>query len=114
LDAITEQQQEATQKELDEIMDKIQDLTKQIKTDLSDMESETKIIRSRTPKHQDLFIRDSQYSVLLKSFSEIIQEYKMVQEEHQARLRERLTKHALIVNPEASPEEVGQLIFCYI
>ena len=109
LDAITEQQQESTQKELDETMDKIQDLTRQIKSDLSDMESETKAIRSKTPKHQDLFIRDSQYSVLLKTFSETIQEYKSVQEEHQARLRERLTKHALVVNPDATPAEVIHL-----
>ncbi|KAJ3330227.1 hypothetical protein HDU91_003647, partial [Kappamyces sp. JEL0680] len=111
LDAITDQQQTQTALELDEIMSKIQKKTKFVQETLKTIDQDTKRMK-QNPKSsdQEISIRESQYGVVLQRFCLVIQDYKAVQEDHQNRLKERLTKHVLVVNPNATKQEIDLVV----
>jgi syntaxin 1A/syntaxin 1B/2/3 len=108
--AITETQKIENEREIETFMDKIQQMSRKIQGDLKQLDQETKELQKQNPGHSDLNIRVAQHAVLLKMFVDVMQEYKTAQEDHQARLKERMVKQALVVNPNASENEVQKMI----
>jgi t-SNARE complex subunit (syntaxin) len=108
--AITETQKVENEKEIEAFMDKIQQMSRKIQGDLKQLDKETKELQQKDSNHSELNIRVAQHAVLLKMFVDVMQEYKAAQEDHQARLKERMVKQALVVNPDASEKEVQKMI----
>lgn len=106
LDAITDEQLATSAGNLDETMIKIQGKHRIIQGALQTMSAETK----NTKAVNEVVIRESQYSVLLRLFSDEIIVCKSIQEQHQIRLKERLKKHALVVNPLATAAEIERVV----
>ena len=109
LETITDEQEKAASSELEEAMDKVQSKNKAISAALKKIDRETKAMKGKNA-NQEIPIRNAQYAVLLQSFSNTIQDYKQLQMEQQSRLKERMTRHVLVVNPNATPMEVEKAI----
>jgi t-SNARE complex subunit (syntaxin) len=92
------------------MVSKIQTMIRNIQVELKEIDMETKQLQANGSNVSELPIRVAQYAVLLKLFVDVVQDYKAAQEHHQSRLKERMMKQALVVNPNASPAEVEKLI----
>jgi syntaxin 1B/2/3 len=93
-----------------EMMDKIQERNKTVKETLKGIDQETKKLKEKKENIQEVSIRESQYAVALQKFCQVVTEYKQAQEEHQAKVKERLVKHVLVVNPQASKEDIDRVM----
>ncbi len=108
LDAITDEQQAKASSEQEELIAKIQSKNRQIQEMLKIMDLETKDLKAKN--HPEVPIREAQYAVSLKLFCDTIQNVKQVQEDHQQRIKERLTKHVMVVNPNATQQDIDRVI----
>ncbi len=75
-----------------------------------EIDSETKNLAKSDPNSNDLKIRANQHSVVTKSFLDIMMEYKRIQESYQDKYKDRMQRQALIVKPNATSEEVLNMI----
>jgi t-SNARE complex subunit (syntaxin) len=109
LETITDEQEKETAMELEETMDKVQSRNQAISAELKKIDRETKAMTGKNASHE-VPIRNTQYAVLLQSFSKTIQDFKQLQMEHQARVKERMTRMIVTVNPNATPMEIEKAI----
>ncbi|KAI8915552.1 t-SNARE [Gorgonomyces haynaldii] len=106
---ISEQQNAQIAKELDAAMDRVNRQTNSIRNKLKEMDGQNKQLQKKDPNGNDTKIRISQHGVLTKNFLDVMMEYKRIQELYQDKYKDRMQRQALIVKPNATPEEIERM-----
>ncbi|KAJ3321079.1 Syntaxin-1A [Boothiomyces sp. JEL0866] len=96
-------------RELDSAMDKTNKQTTYVRNKLKEMDAMNKTLQKKDPTSTDNSIRVSQHGVLMKSFLEVMTEYKKIQEMYQSKFKDRMQRQALIVKPNATKEEIEKM-----
>ncbi|KAJ3272821.1 Syntaxin-1A [Terramyces sp. JEL0728] len=96
-------------RELDSAMDKANKQTTYVRNKLKEMDALNKSLQKKDPTSTDNSIRTSQHGVLMKSFLEVMTEYKKIQEMYQSKFKDRMQRQALIVKPNATKEEIEKM-----
>ncbi|CAO3633074.1 unnamed protein product [Mucor fragilis] len=106
LASFNEQQSKQTARELDKIKTETQQKNTAIKNQIQELENSN----ARLPNNPDTEMRRFQASALKKRFLDTIQRYQDVERNYQLKYRQRIERQIRIVKPDASQDEVDDII----
>ncbi|KAI8887611.1 t-SNARE [Backusella circina FSU 941] len=106
LSSFNEQQSRDTAKQLEYIKTETQRKNQSIKNRIRDMEN----LNTRLPNDSDTQMRKSQTAAIRKRFLDAIQRYQDVERNYQMKYRQRIERQIRIVKPDATQDEVDDII----
>ncbi|CAO0789643.1 unnamed protein product [Mucor circinelloides] len=106
LASFNEQQSKQTARELEKIKTETQQKNTMIKNQIQELENSN----GRLPNNPDTQMRRSQTAALKKRFLDTIQRYQDVERNYQLKYRQRIERQIRIVKPDASQDEVDDII----
>ncbi|CAO3633078.1 unnamed protein product [Mucor fragilis] len=106
LASFNEQQSKQTARELDKIKTETQQKNTAIKNQIQELENSN----ARLPNNPDTEMRRFQTAALKKRFLDTIQRYQDVERNYQLKYRQRIERQIRIVKPDASQDEVDDII----
>ncbi|KAI8819261.1 t-SNARE [Fimicolochytrium jonesii] len=110
LNSISEEEVNANHKELDRLMDRTNKASAAIRTKLKGIDTENRALTKQPGQEGDARIRITQHQSITKKFLDVMQDYQSIQTKYQDKYKQRMQRQFLIVKPQATTEEIKQMM----
>eukprot|EP01028_Stygiella_incarcerata_P009872 TRINITY_DN485_c0_g1_i2.p2 TRINITY_DN485_c0_g1~~TRINITY_DN485_c0_g1_i2.p2 ORF type:complete len:304 (+),score=123.93 TRINITY_DN485_c0_g1_i2:173-1084(+) len=110
IDEIQRDKQRTLTSELDRLVDESSAIVQRIADTLKSMDEENKAFVEKNGVTTVSRIRENQTMSLLREYRELVERYQKIQREHQLRMRSRIRDEVLVVNPEATEDQIEAVV----
>jgi len=112
LAALSPEQAQKSSDELERLIDTTNETSSSLRNKLKKMDAENKELSSKDKGQEPakIRIRQNMHSTLTKKFLELMSQYQEVQTKFKNKYRERVERQYLIVKPDATADEIDQIM----